>query len=265
MQLTGTNSWFPRLREAWATLTIAFGTVLLVGMGFLLTEHALTTVVDVAAVGPLGWILYFGVGWAGLGLGATYGYLRITDRGDKFTIELPTGDGRTLLGGLLSAVTTVFAAGAVGVVLNIVPATPFGFLTSYVYSVPGGSLESWPALVGGMLFTTVLLAIFVGPAIAAVMHGIIQNAVRDLTSPQVAIGTTAFLLAVFLGGGVVTLGIGSFLLAVGLATVCGYAYHRTDNLVIPICVYGLTAALGFVVTMLPMILDLYAEFGTTLP
>lgn len=265
MSLTETNDLFPRIWDAWTTLVIAVGTILLVGVGFVLTERALTTVVDVAGVGPLGWMLYFGIGWAGLGLGATYGYLRIMDNADKFTLELPSGGGRRLLGGLLGAVIAVFTAGAIGVALDIVPATPFGFLTSYVYSVPGGSLESWPALVGGMLFTMVLLAVFVGPAIAAVTHGIIQNAVRDVASPQVAIGATAFFLAVFLGGGVVPLGIGSFLLAVGLATVSGYAYHRTKNLVIPMCIYGLTAALGLVVTMLPMILDLSAEFGTSLP
>lgn len=267
MEITGQNQWFPRVWTTWKTLAVAVGRVLVIGLGISLAEMALHSLFGRGSeIGYLGWTLFFTIVWGGVGIGGTYAYLRVADLDASFVVNRPDKTATRLLGVLLVFIVAIFAAGAVGIWFGLAPARSFGFLAFAVEALPGSSLDSWPTYLVGLLFMMALLGAFVGPAIAALTHGVLQNAVQDVASPSVGVLLAAGLLATYTAARTSgTASVGLFIMVLLIGCVTGYTYERTKNLLVPMVTYGVASALGLLAISLPMIFDLYSEFGTGLP
>lgn len=267
MAVAETSYWFPRLWSAWKTSILALISIFAIVACVSLAQSTLhSTFGRGDEISYVGWTVFFMLVWGGLGIGGTYAYLRVASVDASFVVDRLNKETARILGGLIALITGVFSIGAVGIWTGIVSGRPFAFLVTAVGAVPGTTLESWPAFFSGILFMMVLLALFVGPAVAALTHGILQNTIRDVTTPCAGIGMATLLLAVLVAvrtSGEVS--VGAFLVACMIGVATGSAYERTNNLLIPMVAYGVTAALSLAVMSLPMILDLYATFGATLP
>lgn len=267
MEISDRNQWFPRVWTTWKTIALAVGSVLVIGLGISLAETALHSLFGRGSeIGYLGWTLFFTIVWGGVGIGGAYTYLGVADLDASFVVRRPDEPTTRLLGSLVVFVATIFAAGAVGIWLDLVSARSFGFLTFAVAALPGASLDSWPTYLDGLVFMLILLGAFVGPAVAALTHGVLQNALREVASPGVGILFAAGLLATYTAArtsGTASVGLFIVVLLIGCST--GYAYERTKNLLVPMITYGVGSALGLLAISLPMIFDLYTEFGTNLP
>lgn len=268
MESIETNNWYPRLWGAWKTGLVAVVTVLLVGMGITLAERVLLITLGRNDIGYLGWIAFFACVWGGLGIGSSYFYLRSANVDASFKVARPTRMNIPLMGALLSLVVGIFTLGAIvlWVWTDAVPGHPFAFLGTVIGAFPGGTLESWSQYFESLAFMAMLLALFVGPAIAVQIHGVIQNTVTEIATPEVGIIVATMSLAVPLAVGAAgTPSIGTFLIVSMIVAASGYVYERTGNLFIPIVAYGVAAGLGLLVTSLPLVQSLYETFGTTLP
>lgn len=267
METADGNQSFPRVLVAWKTIALAVGSVLVIGLSISLAETALHSLSGRGnEIGYLGWTLFFTIVWGGGGIGGTYLYLRVAELDDSFCVNPPDKTATRLLGVLLVFIVTMFAAGAAGIWFDLVPARSFGFLTFAVDALPGSTLKSWPSYLKGLIFTMVLLGAFVGPAVAALTHGVLQNAVRDVASPGAGVLLAAGLLATYTAARTSgTASVGLFIVVLLIGCVTGLTYERTKNLLVPMITYGVASALGLLAISLPMIFDLYSEFGTSLP
>lgn len=110
-----------------------------------------------------------------------------------------------------------------------------------------------------------LFGVFVGPAVAAQIHGVLQTTIREVATPEIGIGGTALCVAVVLTMRTSGLTLGAFLLAAVIVAGAGYVYERTENLLAPMVAYGLAAVFGAMFVLLPMATGFYSTFGATLP
>lgn len=191
-----------------------------------------------------------------VGVGTTYLYL--TRRGFErgFVLEVPDAAGRRWLGGLVGLAATLVWGGTLveslagaagpGVVLQVPPV-----LVGAPSALPMGTrgVQFLPVAVLGV----VLLAGVVGPAVGALYHGVLQTSLQRVVPVGVAIGATA----VVLGLTAMTGGPLGAALVVPFAVATGYAYDRTETLLVPMLAYAalnaftLTTALVFVLDAMP--------------
>ena len=265
MAVTERTDWFPRIWETWKTLLGAVATVLAVGGGISLAEWVLTATNANATLGTVGWIVFFATVWPGLGIGGTYLYLRAADLGAQFRVGRPQDEAKRLIGALILLVVGVFAAGAFTVWAGVLPERSFMFVTAFVGPTPGASLENWTLFLLETLFTVTLLGVFVGPAVAAQVHGVLQTTIREVATPGSGIVGAALCMAVVLGVGNSGVSLGAFLLAAVIVAGTGYVYERTENLLAPMVAYGLAAVFGAILVLLPTAMSFYSTFGTALP
>ena len=259
MAVTERTDWFPRVWETWKTLLGAVATLLAVGGGISLAEWALTA--TNATLGTVGWVVFFATVWAGLGIGGAYLYLRATDLGAQFRVSRPQGEEVRLIGALILLVVGVFTVSALAVWAGVLPERSFMFVTAFVGPTPGASLDSWTPFLLETLFTLALFGVFVGPAVAAQVHGVLQTTIREVATPEAGIGGTALCLAVVLGVGTSGSSLGAFLLAAVIVAGAGYVYEQTENLLAPMVAYGLAAVFGAILVLLPMATSFYTRLA----
>jgi hypothetical protein len=261
MAVADTAQWFPRVWHRWKTGVVGVSSALAVILIITLAESKLPAVVG--GTGYLGWAAGYAAVWGLLGVGSVSGFLRFGPVNASFVVTRPGRACRRILGGLLTAVVAVFLAGVAGIWAGIVSGRPFGFLGAVMYAVPQPGFGSWTAFLTGFGFVATLMAVFVGPAVGALAHGVLQTTGREVVTPVTGIvaATAGVTMYLYVATADVTL----LPVAAVICAGAGYGYERTGNLAVPMVLYGLASGLGVIVMALPTILSLYAEFGTTLP
>lgn len=262
--------WFEPVVGVWVTLLSVFGTgLVLAGGDGMLDPEAIAAVpmlgvVAATAVGVLAYVVF------GFGLARVYRDYRGFDR--RVHLGPPT---RTELGwvgllvgvGLLAvALTTVWIRLAGAPTDLVVPIIDLGIPALGPHTgltlgfagvneiVNAAPMVLWVALLAGTV---------VGPAIAAVVHGVLQDTLARVTRPEVAVGATALLATILIENSafssilttheaVSAVIVGAFVLGVAVA------YRTTENLRVAMAAYGLFNALAVVIAWVDLMASLYA-------
>lgn len=194
--------------------------------------------------------LYVAVGVAG-----TYAYLAYREFDPGFVVAVPEGEGAHWATALVWLAPTLVGVGAMA---DKVAGGLTGGHTAWdapATVVLAGPPAGFPTLLGhslvvsGTLWVGVLAGV-VGPAVCALVHGVLQNNLRQVARPAVAAGATAVFLGAVHADDVAPIG---FALLVAFAAVAGHAYERTGNLTVPMVGY---AALNAAAQTAALVLDL---------
>lgn len=106
-----------------------------------------------------------------------------------------------------------------------------------------------------VLVVAVLAGVLVGPAVGAVFHGVLQDAIASVAPPVVAVAATAILTTAVLASGTVTSA--TTLVVFGFVLAVASAYRATENLAVPMAAYGVFNALALVLAWLDVLVSLY--------
>ena len=238
------EEWFEPVVGLWVVVIALAGTELtLTG-----AEPVLAPFGGSAAGVTLGMTVTMVLTYGLFAFGLTYVYLEGRKGGPGFALDLADRAAwRWIAGlGLLALVLLVVVGawhtmGTRGDLFRILPsAIVFGSPL-----IPAG----WSGFAGlhWLLFWLLTIGL-VGPAVGAVFHGVLQNALARVAPPAVALGgpalATALTVVYFTYPSVIltpplprTFAIAFVTFAFALAV--GAAYRRTDNLLVPLAAYGL--------------------------
>ncbi len=263
------RTWFEPVVALWVTLLAALGMRLTLSGGreflYPLGSELWAALVVVTVTGTLAYGV-FGVGFAHL----------YRDARDFDPYELDPFDREEwrLVGGLAVASVLVLILGRVWPML-------VGYPTHLGAPLLGiGPLQGPEGLAGlglelagansvlnaapHVLFVALLSGLLVGPAAAAVFHGVFQDSLARVAHPAVAVGGTALVAAVVLERSAFISTV-TFNEAFGAITVfafvlaVAYAYRETDNLLVAMAAYGLFNVLSLLLAWLSLLARLHAK------
>lgn len=237
-------------------IAASFGTVRIGLRLFPVSLEFVTTSATAYAVALLLWTAVYAIS----GLGVTYIYLTSVHSGPdrRFVVKWPDRDGLRLLIGL-TAVVPILLGGST-LLLGIaseVWLVPVLIVSVFLKIGPGYTGLSHP---GAITLAVTLVTLVVGPALGALFHGVLQNALRrtdaalGTTAKRIAIGGTALVVGVIGASGPISL-----LLLVAIAATVGSAYERTGNLVVPMVAYAAVNAVSLTTQVL--VLRVLAQTG----
>lgn len=190
------------------------------------------------------------VGYLVVGLGGADAYLRLRSLERGFAIEWPRGDAARWLAVAAGAAVVVVGGGAL---LDGVVAAPRVFRLemypdTYLTMSPL-PLYAPDQYVASMSLATVVVAAVAAPSVAALVHGVLQNALRHSVPPRAAVVATALTFAVTASEDD-PLGMG---LLVVYGAVAAYAYERSGNLAVPMAAWATVSLLTLVVETLAIV------------
>lgn len=107
-----------------------------------------------------------------------------------------------------------------------------------------------------VIFAAMLAGLLMGPAVGAVVHGILQDTVASVAPPTVTIAGTAVAATVVAGHG--TFASPTYAVAFGFVLGAAHAYRETENLTMVMAAYGLFDALALVLAWLDILASLSA-------
>lgn len=253
-----------------------------IGMA-LTTEASLALRAAVALEPPLAhgaWLAEYLVASGVFGVGTAVLYTRVWARRPGVGLRRLRGEDLRPLG---LAVLLPLATVAAGALASRLTASLGGFGGGSVdggavsllafYNVAGpaplASVASWPGWALDTAFVVAIVAVLVGPGIAALTHGVFQTALREVLGARAAIAGTALGFAAYrvligLGEGPLELA-GTVLLLAGFVAAAGWLYERSGNLVVPMASYGLLAAAVWLMASVNTVAMLLSAHGGRLP
>lgn len=262
-------AWFEPVVGLWTVLLAALGTTLvLAGASELLAPlgHATWAALVIAAV--VGTIAH-----GGFGVALAYGYRRYRGFEPRFELErFGRAEWRWLAGlgaaGLaamgLVGIWSALLGHSDGLVAPLLglgsPVLPSGMEGLQITLTGANEILGAAPLVG---FVALYGLVLLGPAAAALFHGVLQDTLARATHPAVAVGATALTATVFLehSAFVSMLTVHEALEAVvafAFVLAVAVAYRRRENLVLAMAAYGLFNALAAFGGWLSLLASLHA-------
>lgn len=267
MNADATVDRFPLSWRACWGVALGVWTVVLAGLGMASVTRGFLRLRWTDAVALSGasayaaWVLEYALVSGVLGVGVTYAYLRARTLDAAFVVSVPEGADARLLSGLVALVAGLTVVDDVLAPLVGGPSAS-GFLAPFSMSGPApvASLESELAAVVGTVFLAGLAFTLVGPGVAALVHGVLQNTLQDAASPRTAVWATALLFAGYRtateSGAFVAAAV-TFALYTLFAAAVGTAYERSGNLLLPMVAYGLLTATSLLVGSVAFLADVW--------
>lgn len=273
------TNWSARWASA-EDLVVGVWAVLLVALGIVAARELLfrtlgSGIAETSAYAA--WLVEYVLLWGVLAIGGTYGYLRIRDLDAKFVVETPSDGELRLIAGLVALVSAVLVIGAVvGRALPGVPVYALSLLSTIPGPEPISAWAGWGTWLGGTTFRATLALLFVGPGTAAIVHGILQNTLRETFSGNVSTVMTAILFGTYhvavvslyrsgSGSGELAASVSIFALFVVFVAGVSTVYERSRSLLLPMIAYGLLAASGYLFWMVLRTIEISAVTGGAYP
>lgn len=278
MASDGSASAFESVPRAWFEPVVGLWVTLLAVLG---THLALVT--GTRLLGPLGtapWaailvtIATAAVAYGVFGFGVTHAYRVYRDDLPEYVLEPLDREERRWVGSL-------GVAGVIAMVLGGAWSTVLGHPTELVATLIAIGPVPFPDGITGMglgltgvneivngapvvLFTALLGGILLGPAAAALFHGVLQDTVASIGSTSVSVIATAIVAAAL----VETSAVGGYtslhealnaVVVFGFVLGAAYAYRETGNLLVPMAAYGVFDVLAALLGWLSILASLYAK------